>query len=195
MWVTYQKLWDLFDPKGRFSVFALFLLMLAAALIEAFAVASVFPLVTSMAHPNGAVSPLRPLGFFGAGLNLQVFIFCGAVVFSILLRVLAEQMAMSFSLTQNVQWSRRLLRCHLNRDYDWFLRQHGAEIGYGLLSRVQDVVTGSLLPALRMIVNVLLAALIFIVLLRSLPAIVLLGVSATILLYCGIFFLIAKEVF
>src|SRR5690606_28278651 len=60
-------------------------------------------------------------------------------------------------------------------------------IGYGLLGRVQEVVSGSLLPGLRLIVNVLVAILIFAVLMRSLPATVLLGVVAIIVTYCGIF--------
>ena len=193
MWMTYRKLWELFDLKGRLSVFGLFVLMLAAALIEALAVASVLPLVAGM---TGDDVPGGWLDRFGAGdgnTNLVLIVFCVAVVAAIVLKVLAEYGSMAFSWKQNVRWSRRLLRVHLNQDYDWFLGRHSTELGYGLLGRVQEVVSGSLLPGLRLIVNVLVALCIFAVLLGSLPASVLVGVAAIIFVYCGIFFALRKK--
>ena len=191
MWKTYRKLWDLFDRKGRLDVAGLFALMLAAALIEAIAVASVLPLVAGM---TGDAEHGTWLGWLGdGGITPLVAVFCVAVVASIILKVLAEYVSMAFSWKQNVRWSRRLLRVHMNSDYDAFLGRHSAEIGYGLLGRVQEVVSGSLLPGLRLIVNVLVVLCICAVLLRSLPPSVLFGVAGIAVLYSAIFLGLRKR--
>lgn len=193
MWTTYRKLWALFGPKGRLAVSGLFMLMLSAALIEALAVASVLPLVAGMTGDDLPRGWTDRLGGAGAGTNPYIILFGVAVVAAIILKVLAEYASMAFSWKQNVRWSRRLLRVHLNRDYDWFLRRHSTELGYGLLGRVQEVVSGSLLPALRLIVNVLVTLAIFGVLLGSVPASVLVGVGAIVILYCAIFLALRKR--
>lgn len=107
--------------------------------------------------------------------------------------MLADYASTAFSWAQNVRWSRRLLRVHLNSDYEAFLGRHSADIGYGLLGRVQEVVSGSLLPGLRLIVNVLVVLCICGVLLRTLPPMVLLGVAGIAILYCGIFLGLRKR--
>ena len=168
MWTTYRKLWDMLGGRGRLAVIGLFLLMLAAALIEALAVASVLPLVAGLTGDAGSQQLGGRMGALaGAGrITPLVAVFCVAVVAGILLRVLSDYTSTAFSWAQNVRWSRRLLRVHLNSDYEAFLGRHSAEIGYGLLSRVQEVVSGSLLPGLRLIVNVLVVLCICGVLLR-----------------------------
>ena len=197
MWTTYRKLWEMFDRKGRLAVLGLFLLMLAAALIEALAVASVLPLVAGLTGDGegGGEGWVGRLGEFADAGHITplVALFCVAVVTGIILKVLAEYASMAFSWGQNVRWSRRLLRVHLNSDYDAFLGRHSADIGYGLLGRVQEVVSGSLLPGLRLIVNVLVVLCICAVLLRSLPPTVLLGVAGIAVIYCAIFLGLRKR--
>ena len=193
MWMTYRKLWELFDRKGRLSVFGLFVLMLVAAGIEAFAVASVLPLVAGMTGQGVQGAWVARFSAGDGGIRFLAIAFCAAVVAGILLKVVAEYASMAFSWAQNVRWSRRLLRVHLNCDYDWFLERHSGNIGYGLLGRVQEVVSGSLLPSLRLIVNILLTILIFAVLMRSLPATVVLGVGAIMATYCVIFLALRKR--
>ena len=193
MWMTYRRLWELFDRKGRLSILGLFALMLVAALIEAFAVASVLPLISGMTGDKIQGGWINQLAKGYGGSNLFLIVFCLAVVAGIFLKVLAEYGSMHFAWAQNVRWSRRLLRVHLNTEYDLFLNRHSGEIGYGLLGRVQEVVSGSLLPALRLIVSLLLTLFILVVLMRSLPATVLFGVAAIIVLYCGIFLALRKK--
>jgi len=64
MWMTYRKLWELFDRKGRLSVLGLFVLMLVGAMIEAFAVAAVVPLVAGI---TGGEVEATWLDRFGTG--------------------------------------------------------------------------------------------------------------------------------
>ena len=79
---SYALLWRLFDHRGRMRVMGLFALMLVAALIEAFAVASLLPFLSGLGHPAApsTVVALSPLGGAG-GANHAVFAL--AILFSV----------------------------------------------------------------------------------------------------------------
>jgi ABC-type multidrug transport system fused ATPase/permease subunit len=47
----------------------------------------------------------------------------------------------------------RLLRQYLARPFEWFLQQHSADLGKSVLTEVQQVVTGSIAPAVRALAN------------------------------------------
>jgi len=195
MWSTYQKLWALFDRKGRLAVFGLLLVMLGAAAVEALAVVAVLPLATGLtgATPHAVGASWLVGGQGSHSVGLLAVIFCTAVIAAILLKVLADYGSMHFAWMQNVRWIQRLLRVQLNREYDWYLQRHSAEIGYGLLGRVQDVVSGSLVPALQLLVNVFVVVLILVVLLKTLPVKVLAGVVVMIFIYCCIYIALRRK--
>ncbi len=190
---TYRKLWGLFDRRGRWGVLALLVLMLVVALIEAVAIMAVMPFLSALAGKQGAVpgSVITP-GRFGGG-TLPVIVFAAMVLAAITMKAMADYAVMAFSWAQSARWSRRLLRIHLNREYDWFLGEHSANLGYGLLARVQEVVSGSLLPALHIIVNSLLVICILGVLLPAAPLAVLLVAASVVALYSGVFLLLRRR--
>ena len=198
MWRSYTLLWSLFDRRGRSRMAGLLALMVTAALIEAFAVASLLPFLTSLSIPSSAsllsqsatTATLATVRF--SMVELAV-LFSMAVVIAIALKALADHSAMAFSASQCARWSRQLLLVHLNRDYDWFLGQHSADLGYGLLERVQEVVNASLLPALRVMVNGLAAVAICVVLLRSMPAVMFLVVGGLVIAYSAVFLLMRRR--
>ena len=148
MWRSYTLLWSLFDRRGRSRMAGLLALMVTAALIEAFAVASLLPFLSglgkraSTALPVTSVLPVNAAGSLDVVIGMAV-LFSLAVVAAIALKALADYASMAFSSMQCARWSRQLLLVHLNRDYDWFLGRHSAELGYGLLERVQEVVNAS----------------------------------------------------
>ena len=198
MLASYRMLWALLDRGGRLRVSALASLMLLAALIEAFAVASVLPFLSGLSNPGSFELPAGLGSMLGAGwqqrgvLALAV-LFCLAVVLAIALKALADYSAMAFSSSQSARWSRNLLLVHLNKDYDWFLGEHSAKLGYGLLGRVQEVVNGSLLPALRLLVNALAAVALCAVLLRSMPAAMFLVFGGLVAVYSAVFVLMRRR--
>ncbi len=195
---SYALLWQLFERRGRLRLMALLALMLVAALIEALAVASVLPFLAGLGNPATPSHALAWTGMASASdpqhmvLALAV-LFSLAVVVAIALKALADQAAMTFSANQCARWSRQLLLVHLNRDYDWFLGQHSADLGYGLLGRVQEVVNVSLLPALRVIVNGLAALAICTVLLGSMPGVMFVVVAGLVAAYGAVFRLLRRR--
>ena len=197
MLASYRKLWDLFDRRGRLRLLGLVFVMLVAALIEGLAVAAVLPFLSGLNNPgsfaaSGWVNSLGARGQHQALLVLAI-LFSFAVVLAIALKALADYAAVAFSSAQGAQWSRNLLLAHLNKDYDWFLEQHSANLGYGLLSRVQEVVNSSLLPALRLMVSASAAVCISAVLLRSVPPLMFLVVCGLLMVYSGVFMLMRRK--
>ena len=201
MLTTYRQLWDLFDRRGRLGLLALLLLMIAAALIEALAIVVAMPFLSSL-QGGGTASPA--LAWPGAGrldgygegrfaAVLPTLAFAAVAVLAVALKALAEYAAIAFSWTQSARWQRRLLRVHLNRDYDWFLGEHSASIGYGLLARVQEIASNSLLPALRIIVNTLVVACILGVLLPAAPMAIFLVAAVVVGLYSLAFVLLRRR--
>ena len=197
MLTTYQKLWDLFDRRGRLGLLALLLVMLLAALVEALAIVAVVPFLSALKGDSaalpGAWARLAVGGEGGLPAMGVALAFVVLVVLAIALKAVADYAAMAFSAAQSARWSRRLLRVHLNRDYDWFLGQHSANIGYGLLARVQEVVVNSLLPALRIIVSAMVVGCILAVLVPAAPAVIFLVAAALMAAYSLVFMLLRRR--
>ncbi|MFT3755262.1 MAG: ABC transporter ATP-binding protein [Pseudoxanthomonas sp.] len=192
---SYRKLWDLFDRRGRLGLLGLLLLMLVAALIEALAITAAVPFL-SVLGGRPAATPGVWLGMIGKGGNPAVVTavaFTLTVVLAVALKALADYVTMAFSWAQSARWSRRLLRVYLNREYDWFLGEHSANLGYALLQRVQEVVSGSLLPALKIIVNALVVVCILGVLLPAAPAAIFLVTGVVVALYSAVFVLLRRK--
>ena len=189
-------LWNLFDRRGRLLLLALVGVMLAAALIEALAVAAVLPFLSGLSDPATFRVPFQTGGDVSAQQEtvlVLAVVFSLAVVLAIGLKAVADYAAVAFSSTQTARWSRNLLLGHLNRDYDWFLGQNSGNLGYGLLGRVQEVVNGSLLPALRLMVAASAALFICIVLLHKLPPSMFLIVFGLLLVYSAVFILLRRR--
>lgn len=198
MWRSYSLLWSLFDQRGRVRMVGLLVLMVTAALIEAFAVASLLPFLSGLGKQASTALPLTSVLAVNTsashdGVIGMAVLFSLAVVAAIALKALADYVSMAFSSMQCARWSRQLLLVHLNRDYDWFLGQHSAELGYGLLERVQEVVNASLLPALRVMVSGLAALAICVVLLGSMPGVMFLVVGGLVLAYSAVFLLMRRR--
>ena len=197
MLTTYRKLWDLFDRRGRLGLLALLLVMLLAALVEALAIVAVVPFLSALKGDSaalpGAWARLAVGGDDGLPATGVALAFVVLVVLAIALKAVADYAAMAFSAAQSARWSRRLLRVHLNRDYDWFLGQHSANIGYGLLARVQEVVVNSLLPALRIIVSAMVVGCILAVLVPAAPAVIFLVAAALVAAYSLVFMLLRRR--
>ena len=195
MWRTYREIWALFDRRGRVRLLALCSLMLVAALIEAVAVLSVAPFVSGLVD-GVALKPDAGMAGSAAGLDevaSQALFFGVVMLLAVALRAVADYAVVAFSCAQSARWAHRLLRVHLNKEYDWFLIQHSGNIGYGLLSRVQEVVNGSLQPALRLVVNACVALCILVVLMHSAPMLILVVATGLAAVYSGLFFLLRRR--
>jgi ABC-type multidrug transport system fused ATPase/permease subunit len=90
-------------------------------------------------------------------------LFLGVAVFLVLvatlvLRALGGWVQVRYAQQRNHTWASRLVGGYLGQPYEWFLNRHSGELTAGVLTEVEQVVNGSLVPALQAVANVLVAA-------------------------------------
>lgn len=146
------------DARERRNALLVFVLMLLLGLLEAAGVASVMPFVAVVMHPTIVHSNVylatlyERLAFSDVNsflLLLAAVVFVvvvGRVAFTALTQyaMLRYSNALSYSLTT------RLLEKYLRQPYVWFLHHHSADLGKSILSEVEEVINGSVMPALQL---------------------------------------------
>lgn len=156
---TFKKLRDLLDVREQRHALLLFGMMLVLGVIEAAGVASIMPLMAvlldpGLIHSNQILAATyKTLGFTTTSSFLILLV---AVVFLILLgrivfTALTQYAIARFSHMRSYALSTRLLENYLRRPYSWFLNRHSADLGKSVLSEVDQVVSGSLIPALQFV--------------------------------------------
>jgi ATP-binding cassette, subfamily B, bacterial PglK len=156
---TISKLRNLLDTREKRRSLVLLALMLALGFIETAGVSSIFPLIAVLADPKITQTnhylhwAYETLGFTNAS---SFFIFLSAAVFLIIVARTAFTAATTYGLLRYAEMrshtlSVRLLSSYLRRPYAWFLDRHSADMAKSVLFEVDEVVKGSLLPALQLI--------------------------------------------
>ena len=105
----------------------------------------------------------------------KAFLFVlGLVVFAITLGALAFTAltgwaTIRFTAMRNYRLSRDLFKNYINRPYEWFLTQHSADLGKSVLSEVNQVISGALMPFMSLITGGVTAAFMVMLLLIADP--------------------------
>ncbi len=98
-----------------------------------------------------------------------------------------------FSKKQGYLISKKLLILYLNRDYDFFLNKHSAEISRNILSEVKRIVDGIILPILQLLSKIVVCTAIFIFL-TILNYKITLPILIVILFFYFLFFFFIKDI-
>lgn len=159
MLVAYRYLLALMTPQERKRFWLLVVISFFLAAIEAGSVLSILPFLQLLADPdlirtNGTIA--RVYDLFGFESDRQFLIAVGIAVFVITVFGLAMKMitmwvTARFALMRAYSFSSRLMSGYLHQPYEWFLSKHTAELGSGILTEVDRVVSGAMLPAMRII--------------------------------------------
>ena len=175
MLATYRKLFDLLNAHERRRFYLLLALIILMALVDTIGVASIMPFLAVVANPDMIEHNARLASLYhwlGMTNVKQFLIVLGCIVFGMLLFSLVVKavtlIATSrFSQMRNYSISGRLLAGYLRQPYAWFLSRHSAQLSRSILSEVNTVVAGSLIPAMRIIAQAItlafLATLLFVV--------------------------------
>ncbi len=159
MLTTYRRLFELLDPRERRRFWLLCGMIFVMGLLELAGVASILPFLGILANP-GLVDTQPTLAFiydlFGFGDPYQFVVLLGTVAF---LFILVGQLFKSLTIYALNRFSRmreysigsRLLGAYLHQPYAWFLGRHSADLGKSILSEVDQVISGVLVPALRLL--------------------------------------------
>ena len=169
MLTTLRKLKDLLTPRERRFAVILLVMMLGMGLVEVVGVASILPLIAVISNPaiietNEILRTVYTLlGFTSTNAFL---VFLAASVFVIVvgrtaLTALASYAMLRFAHMRGHALSTRLLASYLRRRYEWFLNRHTADMTKAVLSEVEQVVNDSLMPALMLISQGIIALCIF----------------------------------
>ena len=70
---------------------------------------------------------------------------------------------------RNYRLSRDLFEVYINQPYEWFLKQHSADLGKAVLSEVRQVVDGALMPFMSLITGCVTVAFMIMLLLIADP--------------------------
>lgn len=177
-----KKILDLLSPAERRRGYLLLCMIIVMALLEAMGVASIMPFMSMLADPGvvesnpylsavykrlGFADPQRFLFFLG----LVVFV---ALLTSVAFKALTTYFLLRFTQMRNYTLSRRLVAGYLRQPYEWFLSRHSADLGKTVLSEVQQVTSGTLIPFMQAIAHsaVVLALLALLVAIDPLTALV-----------------------
>ena len=156
---TYHKLWNLINSKEKKQAIFLLILMIIYGAVEMLGIVSIFPLVTVLTDPELIYSN-QYLNNVYQFLNFEsiknFLIFLTSIVFIItitrnLFNGYIQHFKVRYTQMRIQSLSTRLLRSYLDRPYIYFLGRHSADMGKSILSEIEGVIYGSLVPALDLI--------------------------------------------
>lgn len=156
-----RRILDLLSPHERRRAYLLLGMVLMMALLETVGVASIMPFMATLANP-GVIETNKYLAAAYETLGFtdpQKFLFfLGAVVFvalltSIAFRALTTYALLRFTHMRNYSVGRRMVAGYLGQPYEWFLDRNSADLGKSVLSEVQQVIAGSVIPVMQAIAH------------------------------------------
>ena len=176
-----HKILALLSPRERRQAYLLFGMILVMAFLDVVGIASVMPFMAVLANPEVVHTNAR-LNAVYAALGFtepeRFLFFLGLVVFAALVVCVAFKAVTMWAIThftqmRNYTIARRLVAGYLRQPYDWFLNRHSAEIGKTVLSEVELVVKGALVPLMRLVSQGVVAIAILILLIAVDPKVAL----------------------
>jgi ABC-type multidrug transport system fused ATPase/permease subunit len=159
MFQSVRQLLALLSLRERRTFYAVLVLILVTSLVEMVGVASILPFLAVLANPgvietNAMLATLYGrLGFSSerAFLAFLGFAVLGFILFSLAARLVTTFALARFSNMRAYSLASQIMENYLRQPYTWFLDRNSAALGKVLLIEVDRVVTGALIPALRLI--------------------------------------------
>lgn len=171
-----RKLLALLTPPERKRAGMLLLMILVMAFLDVLGVASILPFMAVLANPefvqtnvvlNTAFTISRHIGIYN---NEQFLFSLGVIVFLLLVislafRALTTYAQTRFALMREYTIGKRLVEGYLHQPYSWFLSRHSAALGMNILSEVNTVIGGGMIPLMTLMAQTTVALALLIMLL------------------------------
>ena len=198
---NFIKIFDILNSQEKKQFISLFILILFSTLIDMLGFASVLPFVIALSKPelievNFVLSYLynilNNLGYSGKN---NFFFFLGILVFflivtSIILRAFVTYFHVRFTLMREHSFSELLMKNYLYQPYVWFLSKNSSALGKNILSEVNQVISGSVIPIINVLVQGIMIIGLVVVLALIDPVLISIVSLVLIFTYFFIFFLI-----
>ncbi|WP_412851819.1 ABC transporter ATP-binding protein [Ectothiorhodospira shaposhnikovii] len=163
---TFEKIRALVNPKDRKKVLFLTALMVLTALMQTVGVASIMPFLSVLSDPE-IIDKNQLLNTAYIHLNFssaQSFLyFLGLTAFTLfvagtILQAVTFWAIVKFSNMQQYELSRRLMHEYLQRPYTFFLTRNSSDLAKTVLHETSQAINGALMPAMRLLSQIILAA-------------------------------------
>jgi len=147
------------DQRERRHAYLLASAFLFVAPVEILGIASVMPFLAVLSNP-GVVESNQYLAAAYAYMQFSnrqdFFVFLAGCLFvgfvaTIVIQIAKQHAIIHFSQTRIATISSRLLSIYLHQPYAWFLHRHSSDLGKTLLTEVGQVVGGAVMPALKLL--------------------------------------------
>jgi len=163
---VYRKILSLFDARERRRFWLLTGIMILVAFAEVLGISMVLVLLNVLAMPetisnNPILAALyehfRFTGTYPFQIFLATVVFC-SILGTLAVKALGAYAIIRFSAMRGYRLSSRLLSSYLGQPYAWFLTRNSSQISKSVLNEVDQLVSRVMIPGLKLISNVLLAA-------------------------------------
>lgn len=200
MITTYRRIYGLLDQQERLRFFQLLAMMIVMGILDMIGVAAILPFLAVVADPT-QITENRFLAFLnqftGFAEPKEFLVFLGASVFALLVlslgfKTLTLYAMARFSQMRNHSISTRLLHRYLNQPYTWFLGRHSSELGKQVLSEVQNLINGTLMPAMRLLAHAISLLCLIALLVAVDPIVALVAAGLLTAAYAGIFLMVRR---
>ncbi len=158
-----RKILELLSPSERRSLYLLFPAVIATGFLEVAGIASIVPFLSLVSNP-AVIQENRWLkvayDWLGFGNANQFLIFLGSAALVILtlsnvFTAFTTYYLTRFSHMRGYTLSKRLLIRYISQPYTFFLGRNTAHLGTSLLTEVQQVVLGVIVPGMKMISKII----------------------------------------
>jgi ABC-type multidrug transport system fused ATPase/permease subunit len=154
-----HKVFSLLSSRERLQVYGLSVAILFRAIMQVLGIASIAPFLALVANPdaiNDNVFLNRLYHMFNFADETSFLVFVGTLVLAVftfnnLFSMLTTWMMTRFSWMRNYSLSRRLLEHYLHMPYVFFLSRNSSELAKNVLAEVKEVISGVLIPALKLV--------------------------------------------
>jgi ABC-type multidrug transport system fused ATPase/permease subunit len=201
---TIKKLSYILSSSEKKNVIYLFFLTFFTSILDVVGLTSIFPFILILSNPNlietnVILFKLYNVAIFFGIKNVKQFIFSFGLISLFLLitslffRALKSHFIMRFALMSENSISSRLLKLYLFQSYSWFLKRNTASLRKNILSEINQLIHGIIIPLANIFSSIILmiSLLIIIILINPKFAIniaLVLGIS-----YSIIFFSVKKK--
>jgi ABC-type multidrug transport system fused ATPase/permease subunit len=176
---AYRKIFDLLTERERKRFYVLIVMVLVMGVFEAVGLASILPFLAVLSDPQ-MIETNRYLALayerLGFDTHRGFLIAIGCAVFFVVVAGLVFKSAtifllIRFSTRRAYSLSSRLLHGYLNQPYTFFLNRHSADLGKSVLSEVDRVVSGALVPAAKLLAQSVVVVSLVVVLIVAQPVV------------------------
>lgn len=157
MFNTLRKFLQILTPDERRKLWIIWAVMVVVALFEVIGVGSITPFLGVASDPSVIQrQPILSWAYDALGFSsVQQFLVVLGILVAVFVAARNALMALNYyvftrySKMRNFTVSRRLLATYLNSPYAYFLGKNSAELSRNILSEVQQLISGFLLPLLQ----------------------------------------------